>query len=201
MRAMSGFARLSFLLLAGAPCAALAQVSIEQPEAEARISVEAGEGAASLRIADAADGEGRPVAVEAQVQGAPAGFAGHRVSGRMTSGFGYRVHPVLGGIRIHSGIDLAAPTGTSVIASSAGTVCRAGWASGYGLLVVIDHGGGVQTRYGHLSGLAVAIGQHVRAGDVLGYVGSTGRSTGPHLHYEVRRNGAAVDPLGGRRAH
>lgn len=117
----------------------------------------------------------------------------------MTSRFGYRKHPFLGGYRIHSGIDLAAPTGTPVFATSDGTVSAAGWRGGYGLLVALDHPGAVQTRYGHLSQLNVAQGQQVRRGDIVGFVGSTGMSTGPHLHYEIRTNGRAVNPLGGNR--
>lgn len=113
----------------------------------------------------------------------------------LTSGFGLRRHPILGGLRSHAGLDLAAPMGTPVVATSAGVVSADGWYGGYGLLVAVDHGGGVQTRYGHMSRLAVAAGQRVRKGEVIGYVGSTGRSTGPHLHYEMRIGGQAVNPL------
>lgn len=116
-------------------------------------------------------------------------------SKRLTSGFGPRVHPILGGLRGHSGVDLAAATGTPVRATADGVVSRAGWAGGYGLLVAIRHPSGVVTRYGHMSRLAVAPGAVVRKSDVIGYVGSTGRSTGPHLHYEVLVNGRAVDPM------
>ena len=112
----------------------------------------------------------------------------------LTSGFGLRAHPLLGGRRAHAGIDLAARTGSPIVATSDGMVARADWAGGYGLLVALDHGGGVTTRYGHMSRLAVAPGQTVRKGEVIGYVGSTGRSTGPHLHYEVRVDGRAIDP-------
>ena len=115
--------------------------------------------------------------------------------GRITSGMGMRVHPVLGAVRMHSGVDLAARSGTPVVATSGGRIDIAGWSGGYGLLVVVDHGGGLQSRYGHLLQLAVAPGQQVRAGELLGFVGSTGRSTGPHLHYELRYNGFAFDPV------
>lgn len=118
---------------------------------------------------------------------------------RLTSAFGNRRHPILGGYRAHDGIDLAAPTGTPVRATGDGVVATADWTGGYGLLVALNHGGGMQTRYGHMSKLAVAAGQRVKKGDVVGYVGSTGRSTGPHLHYEVRVNGRAVDPLAAER--
>jgi len=113
----------------------------------------------------------------------------------MSSGFGMRVHPVLGGLRAHKGVDLPATTGTPIHASADGVVGKADWFGGYGLCVELEHGGGMETRYGHMSRIAVAEGQRVRKGDVIGYVGSTGRSTGSHLHYEVRIGGEAVNPL------
>ena len=112
-----------------------------------------------------------------------------------TSSYGMREHPVLGGMRSHKGIDLAAPTGTPVYATADGTVERADWFSSYGLYVAIEHGSDLETRYAHMSRLAVAAGQHVRKGEIIGYVGTTGRSTGPHLHYEVRVGGEAVNPI------
>ncbi len=113
----------------------------------------------------------------------------------LTSGFGMRNHPVLGGRRQHQGIDLAAPTGTPVYATADGVVGRADWYSSYGLYISINHGASMETRYAHLSRLAVAAGDNVKKGDLIGYVGSTGRSTGPHLHYEVRIDGLAVNPI------
>ena len=113
----------------------------------------------------------------------------------LTSGFGMRTHPVLGGRRQHAGIDLAAPTGTPVYATADGIVGRADWYSSYGLYISINHGASMETRYAHLSRLAVAAGDNVKKGDLIGYVGSTGRSTGPHLHYEVRVDGLAVNPI------
>lgn len=113
----------------------------------------------------------------------------------MSSGFGMRVHPVLGGMRAHKGIDLPATTGTPIHASADGVVGKADWFGGYGLFVELEHGGGMETRYGHMSRIAVAEGQRVRKGDIIGYVGSTGRSTGSHLHYEVRIGGEAVNPI------
>ena len=112
----------------------------------------------------------------------------------MTSDFGMRTHPVLGGRRNHKGIDLAQPMGTPVYATADGLVGKAEWFSSYGNYIQIEHGGEMQTRYAHLSGYAVSAGQFVHKGDLIGYVGSTGRSTGPHLHYEVRIAGEAVDP-------
>ena len=112
------------------------------------------------------------------------------VSAPVTSNFGWRWG------RMHEGIDLGAGMGTPIYAATAGTVIHAGWLGGYGNLVVLDHGGGVSTAYGHQSSIAVSVGQRVSQGQVIGYVGSTGHSTGPHLHFEVRVNGGAVDPLG-----
>lgn len=114
---------------------------------------------------------------------------------RFSSGFGMREHPVLGGRRAHKGIDLAAPTGTPIHATADGVVSRADWFSSYGLYVSLEHGGSIETRYGHMSRLNVAAGQQVHKGDIIGYVGTTGRSTGPHLHYEVRIDGDAVNPV------
>lgn len=114
---------------------------------------------------------------------------------QLTSGFGMRNHPVLGGRRAHAGIDLAAPTGTPVYATADGIVSRADWYSSYGLYISVNHGASMETRYAHLSRLAVAAGDNVKKGDLIGYVGSTGRSTGPHLHYEVRVDGLAVNPI------
>jgi murein DD-endopeptidase MepM/ murein hydrolase activator NlpD len=113
----------------------------------------------------------------------------------MSSGFGMRVHPVLGGYRAHKGIDLPASTGTPIRATADGVVGKADWFGGYGLFVELEHGANMETRYGHMSRIAVAEGQSVRKGDIIGYVGTTGRSTGPHLHYEVRIAGQAVNPM------
>jgi len=113
----------------------------------------------------------------------------------LTSRFGLRRHPILGTYRAHSGIDLAAPMGTPIVATSDGVVSMADWRGGYGLSVALDHGGGLESRYGHMSRLNVFAGERVRKGDIIGFVGSTGLSTGPHLHYELRVNGAAVNPL------
>ena len=114
---------------------------------------------------------------------------------RLTSGVGSRIHPISGRWQYHRGVDLAASTGTSVQVAAAGTVIRAGWAGGYGNLVAIDHGDGIETRYGHLSRIDVRAGDLVEAGHQIGLVGSTGNSTGPHLHYEVLVGGQPIDPL------
>ena len=112
------------------------------------------------------------------------------VSGPVTSGFGFRWG------RMHEGIDIGAASGTPIHAAAGGTVIWAGWLGGYGNLVVIDHHNSLATAYGHQSALATAVGASVSQGQVIGYVGSTGHSTGPHLHFEVRVNGTPVDPLG-----
>jgi murein DD-endopeptidase MepM/ murein hydrolase activator NlpD len=112
------------------------------------------------------------------------------VDAPITSPFGWRWG------RMHEGIDLGAAYGAPIAAAAAGTVIYAGWEGGYGNLTVIDHGGGLATAYGHQSRIAVSVGQGVAQGEIVGYVGSTGHSTGPHLHFEVRVNGQAVDPLG-----
>lgn len=145
---------------------------------------------------------------EAAKGAAKAGSAGYAYAGSfawpsrmplagysLTSRFGGRYHPILGALRMHSGVDLAAPAGSPIKVPSAGVVTFAQWYGGYGLFVVVDHGAGMETRYGHLGQVAVAPGQQIKAGQVLGLVGSTGLSTGPHLHYEMRLNGQALDPL------
>lgn len=147
-------------------------------------------------VSRAADGAGAPVGLLALTAPGPARVTiGTRARGRLTSGFGYRVHPISGDWRFHSGIDIAGRAGTAVVVAAPGIVVQAGRAAGYGLLVTIDHGGGLRTRYGHLSSIAVRVGQSVRSGDVIGAVGSTGSSTGPHLHYEVRIDGRPISPL------
>lgn len=114
---------------------------------------------------------------------------------RISSTFGMRNHPIKGKRRHHSGVDYAAKQGTAVMAAGEGKVVSAGWNGGYGNAIVIRHPSGTETLYGHLSRVGVRAGQEVTAGRVIGNVGSTGQSTGPHLHYEVRRGGRAVDPL------
>ena len=116
-------------------------------------------------------------------------------NGGVTSGYGYRVHPISGVTKLHTGIDIGAGMGTPIYAASGGTVVSAGVHGGYGNCIVIDHGGGIATLYGHMSGFAVS-GGSVSQGQVIGYVGSTGYSTGPHLHFEVRINGTPVNPMG-----
>ncbi|PSH04832.1 MAG: M23 family peptidase [Acidobacteria bacterium] len=116
------------------------------------------------------------------------------VEGRLTSSFGSRVDPFNGEGAFHSGVDISVPYGTPVHAAADGVVTLAEFMSGYGRLISIDHGHGLATRYGHLSGIAIAPGQHVRRGQVIGYAGTTGRATSSHLHYEVRVQNVPVNP-------
>lgn len=112
-----------------------------------------------------------------------------------SSPFGWRVHPILGYRRFHSGQDFAASYGSTIRAADSGTVIFAGWYGGYGNAAIIDHGNGISTLYGHTSQLYVSEGQTVKRGQAIAAVGSTGLSTGPHLHFEVRKNGTPVDPM------
>jgi murein DD-endopeptidase MepM/ murein hydrolase activator NlpD len=121
---------------------------------------------------------------------------------KITSPFGYRRHPIRGDVRMHTGVDLAAQTGTKIYAADSGTVIHSGWLGGYGYCVMVDHHNGYVSLYGHCSKLVVDVGDNVRRGDYIAQVGSTGASTGPHLHFEIRRSGTPIDPLqffGGRR--
>ena len=116
------------------------------------------------------------------------------VNGVVTSPYGYRTHPIFGTTIYHSGMDIGVDYGTPVHAADGGVVVEAGWISGYGYAVIIDHGNGLSTLYGHNQELAVSEGQAVSQGQVIAYAGSTGNSTGPHVHFEVRANGDPVDP-------
>ena len=123
------------------------------------------------------------------------GLFGMPVAGHITSGYGMRRHPILGYTRMHAGVDFGAAWGSPIYAVTDGRVQYAGWHGGHGNYVRLDHGGGIATGYGHMSRIAVAPGMAVRRGQVIGYVGSTGLSTGAHLHYEVYRGGQTVDPM------
>jgi murein DD-endopeptidase MepM/ murein hydrolase activator NlpD len=122
------------------------------------------------------------------------GFTMPVTGARFSSGFGMRFHPILGFSRMHQGVDLAAPYGTPIVAAADGVVRFAGWHGGHGNFVQIAHDGGMGTGYGHMSRYVVVPGEAVRQGELIGYVGSTGLSTGPHCHFEVYRDGAAIDP-------
>lgn len=124
------------------------------------------------------------------------GAMGWPCSGPITSPFGYRTHPIFGTTIFHAGIDIGVDYGTPIHAADSGVVVYSGWISGYGNAVIIDHGGGVSTLYGHNQSLAVSEGQSVSKGSVVAYAGSTGNSTGPHCHFEVDVNGSPVNPMG-----
>ena len=117
------------------------------------------------------------------------------ISGPITSEFGWRTHPIFGSQRFHSGLDIGGDYGMPIHAAAAGVVIEAGWIGGYGNTIMIEHGSGIVTLYGHNESLAVSVGQQVNQGDVIAYCGSTGNSTGPHCHFEVRLNGEPVSPL------
>lgn len=119
----------------------------------------------------------------------------HPVNGRMTSGFGYRFHPILRRRKLHTGVDFGVASGTPIRAAASGTILLAGYSGGYGKCVIIYHGDGVTTLYGHCSALLVSEGQEIKQGQVIARSGSTGMSTGPHLHFEVRCNGTPVRPF------
>ena len=117
-------------------------------------------------------------------------------NGQITSRFGYRFHPILKINRLHAGVDFGAPSGSPIRAAADGVVVWAGYKGGFGNTIIIDHGGGIMTLYGHSSRLFVGTGARVKRGDRVAAVGNTGLSTAPHLHFEVRVNGKPVDPLG-----
>ena len=154
---------------------------------------QAARAAAAAAAAQTSAGQGQG-ASDNWVQGT--GQLGWPVSGEITSPYGYRVHPIWGTTIYHSGIDIGVDEGTPVHAADGGVVVWSGWMGGYGYAVVIDHGNGLSTLYGHNSELAVDEGQSVAKGQVISYAGSTGNSTGPHVHFEVRVNGDPVDPMG-----
>lgn len=169
--------------------ASSAQVSAMLKERQAARAAAAA--AAAAASAQSSGGQG---ASDNWVQGT--GQLGWPVSGEITSPYGYRVHPIWGTTIYHSGIDIGVDEGTPVHAADGGVVVWSGWMGGYGYAVVIDHGNGLSTLYGHNSELAVDEGQSVAKGQVISYAGSTGNSTGPHVHFEVRVNGDPVDPMG-----
>lgn len=166
-------------------------------EAKAKQAQEAAEAAKRAGAANAAalEAEARKAAAAYSPKPSKPGGMVLPVKGRFTSPFGYRIHPISHVRRLHAGQDIGAPSGTPIVAAKDGRVSFAGWRGGYGNCIIIDHGGGVATLYGHQSRLAAAAGAQVSQGQVIGYVGSTGASTGPHLHWEVRINGAPVNPI------
>jgi murein DD-endopeptidase MepM/ murein hydrolase activator NlpD len=138
--------------------------------------------------------DGRSQWFEASGVGRQSGGMTQPVPGPISSNYGLRMHPILGYARMHRGVDFRAGFGSPILAVADGTVARAGWAGGYGNQVRLSHANGLGTSYSHMSRIAVRPGSHVRQGQVIGYIGTTGLSTGPHLHFETYRNGAAVNP-------
>ena len=147
-----------------------------------------------VRFGDAGTEGGRETWWDPAGQSERRGMMGMPVAGRITSSFGYRMHPLLGFLKLHKGLDIGAPHGAPIYAALDGIVQMAGRAGGYGNFVKLGHAAGIQSGYGHMSRIAVRPGQRVTRGQVIGYVGSTGMSTGPHLHWEVWKNGRAVNP-------
>lgn len=142
------------------------------------------------------DSNGREQWFDAAGVGEQRGQMKMPVAGHQTSSFGLRFHPILGYSRMHQGIDYGAPMGSPIVAATDGTVAFAGWHGGHGNYVQIRHAGSMGTGYAHMSRIIAKIGEHVRAGQLIGYVGSTGVSTGPHLHFEVFKNNKAINPAG-----
>jgi murein DD-endopeptidase MepM/ murein hydrolase activator NlpD len=175
-----------------------ATVGIRSPAGagfEAALARALGENPAAT--AETAPAEAAPAgAPEVQTFPAPTGSGTLTlpVAGPVTSPFGPRTSPTTGAKEFHEGIDIGAAQGTPIRAAASGTVTFAGQMSGYGNIVIVQHAGGLQTRYAHQSAMSVTAGQTVAAGEVIGAVGATGEATGPHLHFEVRVNGVAVDP-------
>lgn len=177
----------------------LERIELERRRAEERRKAEerrrAAEEARSASMSRGEDRTGESSSPPSEPENSRSSRFYRPVPGPITSGFGYRFHPVLKYSRLHAGIDFRAPTGTPVRAAQSGTVLIAGWKGGYGYTVVISHGDGLTTLYGHNSRLAVKAGQYVSHGQIVAYSGSTGLSTGPHLHFEVRVNGVPKNPM------
>ncbi|MPY94792.1 MAG: peptidoglycan DD-metalloendopeptidase family protein [Acidimicrobiia bacterium] len=167
----------------------VAQLDAAEAQLDAVISSRRAESSSS-----GSSGSSEPSATRSVAVAGGAGYV-YPANGPVTSSFGYRRHPVLGTSRLHAGLDIGASYGTDVWAAKSGVVILASWNGGYGNCVMIEHDDGVVTLYGHMSTLLVSEGQSVAQGTVVGLVGSTGLSTGPHLHFETRVGGSPEDPL------
>ena len=181
---------------------------LEEKEQEVQVELESVRDLLAAVQADIAEIEGEitalekdAAAVEAAIRAAQSsggenpGILSWPVNASISSPFGYRIHPISGVRKLHTGLDLNAASGTTIKAAGSGVVILASWYGGYGNAVVIDHGGGLSTLYAHQSSIAVSIGQSLIVGDTVGYVGTTGYSTGPHLHFETREWGTPVNPM------
>ncbi|MEN6625680.1 MAG: M23 family metallopeptidase [Candidatus Sumerlaeia bacterium] len=154
---------------------------------------------AKVRVID--DQPGRTTVRRVRTGGSAGRMFALPMTGELSSQYGYRRHPMGGGVKFHRGVDIANREGTLVGAAAAGTVTKVSYNSSYGRHIVVTHGGGYETLYGHLSRTLVKVGQEVDQGQVVGREGDTGRSTGPHLHFEIRKNGQSVDPEAYVRVH
>ncbi len=177
-----------------------AQVAVDQSQRESVLDRLESDQASHLQLVADLEAESTKLAKELAASQWRAGAPGPGqlvwpVDGRPGSQFGYRTHPIFRTRRLHTGVDIGAGTGTTIVAAAEGKVISSGWRGGYGQAVVIDHGGGLSTLYAHQSRLIARAGQIVSAGQKIGEVGSTGYSTGPHLHFEVRVNGEPRDPM------
>ena len=181
---------------------------LEEKEQEVQVELESVRDLLAAVQADIAEIEGEitalekdAAAVEAAIRAAQSsggenpGILSWPVDASISSPFGYRIHPISGVRKLHTGLDLNAASGTTIRAAGSGTVILASWYGGYGNAVVIDHGGGLSTLYANQSSIAVSVGQSLVVGDTVGYVGTTGYSTGPHLHFETREWGTPVNPM------
>ncbi|HZV78454.1 MAG TPA: peptidoglycan DD-metalloendopeptidase family protein [Candidatus Binatus sp.] len=170
----------------------------EEAQLQALIVERQREEAAQARQAQIAACAARRAAAAAAGQTPTACVSGHFIwpaQGPVVSGFGMRWHPILGGYRMHTGIDIGAPYGAPIVASDDGVVLFVGWYGGYGNTVIVDHGGGYSTLYAHCSSILVSQGQQVQRGQAIARVGATGYATGPHLHFEIRVNGVPINPM------
>ena len=170
----------------------------EEAQLQALIVERQKEEAAQARQAQLAACAARRAAAAAAGQTPSACVSGHFIwpaQGPVVSPFGMRWHPILGGYRMHTGIDIAAPYGAPIVASDDGVVLFVGWYGGYGNTVIVDHGGGYSTLYAHCSSILVSQGQAVQRGQAIARVGATGYATGPHLHFEIRVNGVPINPM------
>lgn len=185
--------------------AASASAELDKSKSQQRVALDDNLKAQEEAFADLAKFEAESNALSAKIRAMQASHNGG-VSGsistwptpgyyEISSPFGPRTHPVSGQAGTHTGVDIPAPTGAEIHATGAGVVLIAGWNTAYGNMVIIDHGNGVSSLYGHMTRSVVAEGQTIQANQIIGYVGSTGWSTGPHLHFEVRVNGNPVNPL------
>ena len=175
-----------------------AQGSLHQSEARDLLSGSTGSGFNSIDALNEWERTASKVAVERAAGRKPTSGIAHLIvdapSARITSDYGVRVDPMGDGLDVHCGIDIGAPMGSPIRAVAAGRVTKASYSGGYGFMVEVQHKDGAVSRYAHASALLTEVGRDVDAGEVIAHIGSTGESTGPHTHFEIRRNGKPIDP-------